>query len=66
MEQTRIWSATVYQPITGSVLDNGQPFPSLNTMDKPVRNADGRFAIYFGLKFPDEGKNALATLSGKR
>ena len=30
------WSVTVYDPMTGSGLDNGQPFPSLNTMDKPV------------------------------
>jgi hypothetical protein len=34
------WSVTVYDPITGSGLDNGQPFPSLNAMDKPVQNAD--------------------------
>jgi hypothetical protein len=32
------WSVTVYDPITGSGLDNGQPFPSLNAMDKPVQN----------------------------
>ena len=30
------WSVTVYDPITGSGLDNGQPFPSLNQMDEPV------------------------------
>src|SRR2546423_9802457 len=35
------WSVTVYDPVTGSGLDNGQPFPSLNTMDKPSMNADG-------------------------
>jgi hypothetical protein len=40
------WSVTVYDPITGSGLDNGQPFPSLNTMEKPVQNADGSFEIY--------------------
>jgi hypothetical protein len=33
------WSATVYDPITGSGLDNGQPFPSLNTVP---------FAQYYG------------------
>jgi hypothetical protein len=59
------WSVTVYDPITGSGLDNGQPFPSLNTMDKPVRNADGSFDMYFGTKSPGEGKNYLATLPGK-
>ncbi len=51
-----LWSATL-DPITGSGLDNGQPFPSLNTMDGPVQNADGTFDIYFGPKSPGEGKN---------
>ena len=55
-------SVTVYDPVTGSGLDNGQPFPSLNTMDKPATNADGSTAIYFGLRSPGEGKNWLKTL----
>lgn len=59
------WSVTVYDPITGSGLDNGQPFPSLNTMDQPVQNADGTIDIYFGPKSPGAGKNWLATLPGK-
>jgi hypothetical protein len=50
------WSVTVYDPITGSGLDNGQPFPSLNTMDRPVQNANGSFDIYFGPKSPGEEK----------
>src|SRR5262245_32168856 len=49
------WSVTVYDPITGSGLDNGQPFPSLNTMDKPAVNADGSTDIYFGPDSPGEG-----------
>ncbi|HMK31450.1 MAG TPA: DUF1254 domain-containing protein [Terriglobales bacterium] len=59
------WSVTVYDPITASGLDNGQPFPSLNTMDKPVMNADGSVDIYFGSQSPGAGKNYLATLPGK-
>jgi hypothetical protein len=59
------WSVTVYDPITGSGLDNGQPFPSINMMDKPVQNADGSFDIYFGPKSPGPGKNWLATLPRK-
>ena len=59
------WSATVYDPITGSGLDNGQPFPSLNTMDKPAQNADGSTDIYFGPKSPGADKNWLRTLPGK-
>ena len=46
------WSVTVYDPITGSGLDNGQPFPSLNTMDKPdreLRRFDGHLFWSVGL-----------------
>jgi hypothetical protein len=59
------WSVTVYDPITGSGLDNGQPFPSLNTMDLPVQNADGTIDIYFGPQSPGKDKNWLATIPGK-
>jgi hypothetical protein len=56
------WSATVYDPITGSGLDNGQPFPSLNTMDEPAKNPDGSIDIYFGPKSPGADKPWLATI----
>jgi hypothetical protein len=56
------WSVTVYDPVTGSGLDNGQPFPSINTMDKPAMNADGSTNIYFGPTAPGDGKNWLRTL----
>jgi len=59
------WSVTLYDPLTASELDNGQPFPSINTMDKPSTNADGSIDIYFGPKSPSEGKNYIETLSGK-
>jgi hypothetical protein len=59
------WSVTVYDPITGSGLDNGQPFPSLNTMDKPIQNSDGSTDIYFGPKSPGGGKNWIATIPDK-
>jgi hypothetical protein len=55
------WSVTIYDPVTGSGLDNGQPFPSINTMDKPVTNADASTDIYFGPSSPGEGKNWLKT-----
>ncbi|OCJ13135.1 hypothetical protein A6U87_07575 [Rhizobium sp. AC44/96] len=57
-----ILSVTVYDPITSAGLDNGQPFPSLNTMDKPVQNADGTTDIYVGPKSPGADKNWLATI----
>lgn len=56
------WSATIYDSITASGVDNGQPFPSINTMDQPVRNADGSTDIYFGPTSPGTGKNWLKTL----
>jgi hypothetical protein len=59
---TNFWSVAVYDPITGSGLDNGQPFPSINTMDKPIQNADGSTDIYFGPKSPGKDKNWIATI----
>jgi hypothetical protein len=46
------WSATLYDPETASGLDNGQPFPSISSRDKPVANADGSYDIYFGPTAP--------------
>jgi hypothetical protein len=59
------WSVTVYDPVTGSGLDNGQPFPSINTMDKPSMNADGSTDIHFGPTSPGHGKNWLKTIPGQ-
>jgi hypothetical protein len=59
------WSATLYDPITASGLDNGQPFPSLNAMDKPVANADGTTDVYIGPTSPGEGKNWMKTIPDK-
>jgi hypothetical protein len=60
------WSVTVYLPDTASGLDNGQPFPSINTMDKPETNADGSTDIYFSPEAPKgHEKNWLKTVAGK-
>jgi hypothetical protein len=61
----KFWSVTVYDPIIGTGLDNGQPFPSLNTMDKPFKNSDGSIDIYFGPKSPGSDRNWIATVRGK-
>jgi len=53
---TNFWSVAIYDPITGSGLDNGRPFPSLSTMDKPIQNLDGSTDIYFGPKSPMTSK----------
>ena len=60
------WSVTAYDSLTASGLDNGQPFPSINTMDKPAINADGSTDIYFGPEAPANGtKNWIRTVQGK-
>lgn len=59
------WSVTVYDALTASGLDNGQPFPSINSMDKPVANADGSTDFYFGPQSPGQNKNWLKTVPGK-
>jgi len=59
------WSVTVYDSMTASGVDNGQPFPSINTMDKPATNADGSTDVYFGPNSPGSGKNWIRTLPGK-
>jgi hypothetical protein len=59
------WSVTLYDPLTGAGLDNGQPFPSINQMDKPESNADGSIDIYFGPKSPGSDRNWIATIPNK-
>jgi hypothetical protein len=59
------WSITAYDPENASGLDNGQPFPSINTMDKPPANPDGSIRIYFGADSPGNGKNWIRTVPGK-
>lgn len=59
------WSVTVYDSLNASGLDNGQPFPAINVMDKPVVNVDGSTDIHFGPDSPGEGKNWLRTVPKK-
>jgi len=60
------WSVMVYDVETSSGLDNGQPFPSISTFDKPVINPDGSTDIYFGPSAPKgHEKNWLRTVPGK-
>ena len=51
------WSATLYDADTASGLDNGQPFPSIGSRDKPAANADGSIDLYFSPTAP-AGKEA--------
>jgi hypothetical protein len=60
------WSVTVYDSETRSLLQNGQPKPSLSTYDQPTVNTDGSVDIFFGPQ-PPEGKekNWIKTLPGR-
>jgi hypothetical protein len=60
------WSRTLYDSVTASGLDNGQPFPSLNSHDHPAANPDGSFDLFVG-PTPPPGKEAnwLKTIPGK-
>ena len=60
------WSLTLYEAENASGLDNGQPFPSLGSRDKPAQNADGSTDLYLGPQAPagKEG-NWLRTVPGK-
>jgi hypothetical protein len=56
------WSVTVYDAANSSGLENGHPFPSRGSRDKPVLNADGSVDLYFGDMAPaGKEKNWLRT-----
>jgi len=59
------WSVTAYDAEHASGLDNGQPLPSLNSMDRPAANADGSIDIYFGPEKPAGAENWVATVPGR-
>jgi len=48
------WSVLVYDALSRSQLQNGQPYPSVSSYTKPVVNADGSIDIALG---PDEPKD---------
>jgi hypothetical protein len=60
------WSVTVYDAETRSLLQNGQPKPSISTYDQPDMNPDGSVDISFGPRAP-QGKeqNWIQTVPGK-
>ncbi len=60
------WSVTVYHPDTRSLLQNGQPKPSVSTYDKPDFNEDGSIDLYFGPEVPEgKEKNWVKTIPGE-
>ncbi|MDH0893250.1 MULTISPECIES: DUF1254 domain-containing protein [unclassified Pseudomonas] len=60
------WSVTAYDAVSGSGLDNGQPFPSIGSRDDLTANADGSVTLYFGPQAPvDKDANWVRTVPGK-
>jgi hypothetical protein len=59
------WSVTVYDAETRSLLQNGQPKPSLSTYDQPEVNPDGSVDVFFGPGAPKgKEKNWIRTVPG--
>jgi hypothetical protein len=59
------WSVLVYDTLSRSELQNGQPFPSVSRYTKPIVNADGSIDILFGPDEPKEKSNWIRTVPGK-
>ena len=60
------WSVTVYDAETRSLLQNGQPKPSISTYDQPDVNPDGSVDISFGPRTPKGNeKNWVKTVPGR-
>ncbi len=60
------WSVSVYNAYSASGLDNGQNFPSINSMDKIAYNEDKSATFYFGPELPEGApkSNYLRTIPG--
>ena len=59
------WSVVVYDALSRSELQNGQPFPSVSSYTKPLVNADGSIDLVFGPDEPREKRNWIKTVRGK-
>lgn len=59
------WSVVVYDSLSRSELQNGQPLPSVSSYAKPEVNPDGSIDIHFGPDAPPQSKNWIRTVPGK-
>jgi hypothetical protein len=61
------WSVTLYDASNASGLDNGQPFPSIGSLDDLEYNDDNSVDLYFGPELPEGApeSNWLKTVPGK-
>ena len=61
------WSVTLYDAQNASGLDNGQPYPSIGSLDDLDYNEDSSVDLYFGPELPPGAPEAnwLRTVPGK-
>ena len=59
------WSVVVYDALSRSELQNGQPLPSVSTYANPKVNADGSVEVFFGPDEPKEKGNWIRTVAGR-
>jgi hypothetical protein len=59
------WSVVVYDTMSRSELQNGQPFPSVSSYTKPIVNSEGSIDILFGPNEPQAKSNWIKTIAGK-
>ena len=61
------WSVTLYDASNSSGLDNGQPYPSIGSLDDLKYNEDESVDLYFGPELPNgvPESNWLKTVPGK-
>jgi hypothetical protein len=59
------WSVVVYDALSRSILENGEPMPSISSLANPVVNPDGSVDIAFGPEKPAGESNWIRTVPGK-
>jgi hypothetical protein len=60
------WSVVIYDALSRSELQNGQPFPSVSQYGQPAVNADGSVDIFFGPETPQgQERNWIPTIPGR-
>jgi len=59
------WSVVVYDALSRSELQNGQPLPSVSSYSNPTVNADGSLDVVFGPEAPKQKGNWIKTVAGK-
>ena len=55
----------LYDALSRSELQNGEPFPSVSSYTNPKVNEDGSIDVFFGPNEPDQKSNWIKTVPGK-